>query len=252
MRLENISWKMAEAYFKNHDTVIIPIGSIENHGTHLALGTDFIIPSYITNAIDEQLETLIAPAVPYGVADHHRGFAGTVSIGYDGLRLVMQKITDSLYEYGARKFIFLNGHGGNDPALLDVALALEDKGALAALINWWQLAGELNPAWRGGHGGGEETAAIMAINPALVYMDDYKRPDTSPRLSPNLPCSGVKTVSFRGANITIQRHFKSVTKAGWFGDDDPRDATPEWGRQMMSAVCEYIVAFTREFEKVKL
>lgn len=251
MRLENISWKQAEAYFKTHDTVIIPIGSIENHGPHLALGTDYIIPSYIADYLDLNSGALVAPAVPYGIADHHRGFCGTISIGYDGLHLVMEKITDCLYEHGARKFIFLNGHGGNDPALLDVALHLEDRGALCALINWWQLAGELNPDWRGGHGGAEETSAIMAINPKLVQMQDYM-PCVPQGLSANLPCSGVKTVSFRGANITVQRHFKSATASGWYGDDDPLLATPEWGREMLDCVCNYILEFIAEFAKIEL
>lgn len=141
MRLERITWKQAERYFKDHHTAVIPIGSIENHGSHLTLGTDFLIPSHLTGAIEKKCDVLIVPAVPYGVADHHFGFPGTISLGYDGLRLVLEKITDCLYRYGVRRFVFLNGHGGNDQAILDTALQLEDKGALGALLNWWQLAG---------------------------------------------------------------------------------------------------------------
>ena len=162
MRLERITWKQAERYFKDPHTAVIPIGSIENHGSHLTLGTDFLIPSHLTGAIEKKCDVLIVPAVPYGVADHHFGFPGTISLGYDGLRLVLEKITDCLYRYGVRRFVFLNGHGGNDQAILDTALQLEDKGALGALLNWWQLAGELNPKWKGGHGGGEETAESLA------------------------------------------------------------------------------------------
>lgn len=191
MRLEHMTWKQAEAYFKDHDTAIIPVGSIENHGSHLCLGTDYLIPSHIAETLDREVDAVLLPAVPYGIADHHFGFPGTISLGYDGLRLVMERITQCLYNYGVRKFIFLNGHGGNDPALLDVGLGLEDKGALTALINWWQLAGQLEPAWAGGHGGGEETAAILAINPDWVHMEDYM-PLEPQDLSPScryLPCA---------------------------------------------------------------
>ena len=92
MRLEHMTWKQAQAYFAEHDTVVIPVGSIENHGSHLALGTDFLVPSHIAQTIDQQTDVLIAPAVPYGVADHHFGFPGTVSLGYDGLKMVIERI----------------------------------------------------------------------------------------------------------------------------------------------------------------
>ena len=251
MRLEQMTWKQAENFFKTHDTAIIPIGSIENHGSHLVLGTDFLIPSYITESIQEQLETLIVPAVPYGIADHHKGFTGTISLGYEGLHLVLQKITDSLYEYGVRKFIFLKGHGGNDPAILDVGLELENKGCLSALLNWWQLAGELNPKWKGGHGGGEETAAILAINPEWVHMEDYM-PLTPVEISPEMKVNGTRTVQFKGATVTVQRHFQSVTPSGWFGPDDPQDATAKWGKEMLQAVTQYIIEFIAAFEKIEV
>lgn len=251
MRLEHMTWKEAERYFASHDTAIIPVGSIENHGSHLVLGTDFLIPSHITKTIEQQLDTLILPAVPYGVADHHFGFPGTISLGYDGLKLVIERITNCLYGYGVRKFIFLNGHGGNDPALLDVALELEGRGALCALVNWWQLAGELNPAWKGGHGGGEETAAILAINPDWVQMGEYM-PLEPVHLSPNLQVSGTRTVSFKGANVIVQRKFQSVTPAGWYGPDDPKQATEEWGKEMLETVTAYIVDFIREFQQITL
>ena len=85
MRLEVMTWKQAERYFQTHDMAVLPIGSIENHGSHLALGTDFLVPSKIAEQLDRESGVLILPAVPYGVADHHGGFPGTISIGYDGL-----------------------------------------------------------------------------------------------------------------------------------------------------------------------
>ena len=208
MRLERITWKQAERYFKDHHTAVIPIGSIENHGSHLTLGTDFLIPSHLTGAIEKKCDVLIVPAVPYGVADHHFGFPGTISLGYDGLRL-------------------------------------------GALLNWWQLAGELNPKWKGGHGGGEETAAILAIDPSLVHMEDYM-PLEPQDISAGLPTSGVKTVRYQGIDVTVQRHFGSATPSGWVGPDDPKDATEEWGQEMLQKVGEFIAGFINEFDKVPL
>lgn len=95
MRLEVMTWKQAERYFQTHDMAVLPIGSIENHGSHLALGTDFLVPSKIAEQLDRESDVLILPAVPYGVADHHGGFPGTISIGYDGLYCIVSKLWKS-------------------------------------------------------------------------------------------------------------------------------------------------------------
>ena len=163
MRLEHSSWLQVQRYFTQHDLVLLPIGSTENHGSHMALGTDLLVPDYIAGELDKQLEILITPVMPFGAADHHSSFPGTLSIGVDGLYLVLSKICEDLWRYGARRFVFLNGHGGNNPALSKVGLELNQKGGISAQLNWWTVAGELNPAWKGGHAAGEETAAMMAI-----------------------------------------------------------------------------------------
>ena len=251
MRLQNMSFKAAERYFAARDIAVIPVGSIENHGSHLCLGTDFIIPSHIAETLDRELDVLILPGIPYGVADHHFGFPGTISIGYEGLKLVVGKICDALYEDGIQRFVFLNGHGGNDQALMDVGMALEERGCISALCNWWQLAGQIKPEWAGGHAGEEETAAIMAIDPSLVHMEDYM--PLRPRdLSDELPVSGMRTVRFGGADFIVPRHFKTLSESGWYGPDDPKDATREWGEEMLAAVTKLIVDFVAAFERAPL
>ena len=251
MRLEEISWKQAERYFDRKDIAVIPVGSIENHGSQLALGTDYLIPKKLTEWIERDLDVLVLPGVPYGVANHHHGFPGTISLGEEGLYLVMSKIVWALFDYGIRKFVFLNGHGGNDVVLNKIGLEIEDNGGISALLNWWQIAGELNPAWKGGHGGGEETAAMLAIDKKYVHMEDYM-PLVPGDLSETLPASSVKTVRFQGVDVVIPRHFKSVTESGWYGPDDPKDATVAWGEEMLDTTGKFICDFIKEFEKVEL
>ncbi len=77
-------------------------------------------------------------------------------------------------------------------------------------------------------------------------------PLTPVDLSENLKVSGMKTVAFKGANVTVQRRFQSVTPSGWYGPDDPRDATAEWGKEMLETVSQYIVEFIREFRQIQL
>lgn len=105
MFLEKITWKQAEGYFKEKDIAIIPVGSTENHGSQLCLGTDFLIPRRLCEMMDERLNILIAPTVPFGVGDQHINFPGTITIGYDGLYDLMTRIVDQLYGFGIRKFV---------------------------------------------------------------------------------------------------------------------------------------------------
>ena len=113
MFLEKISWVQAQEYFEKKDIAIIPVGSTENHGSQLCLGTDFLIPRKLCEMMDERLDVLIVPTIPYGVGDQHANFPGTITIGADGLYDLVTRIVNELYRFGIRKFVFLNGHGGN-------------------------------------------------------------------------------------------------------------------------------------------
>ena len=251
MRLEHSSWLQVQEYFKDHDLVLLPIGSTENHGSHMALGTDMLVPDYIAGELDRQLELLITPAIPFGVSDHHRAFPGTLSIGVDGLTMVLSKICNDLYRYGARRFVFLNGHGGNDPALARVGLELNQMGCLTARLNWWTIAGELNPAWKGGHAAGEETAAMMAIHPEDVHMENLMEFTPAP-IGPGLEFVHGGIVSFEGIGIPVVRATDQFSQAGWYGNDHPRTATPEWGREMLKTTTDYFARFLRAFAQAKL
>ncbi|MBE6987569.1 MAG: creatininase family protein [Clostridia bacterium] len=254
MRLEKMSWKQAENYFKVKDIAVIPVGSIENHGSHMCLGVDYLVPSHIAKTIDEKLDVLICPAVPYGVADGHYGFPGTISIGLEGLTNVMESICNALYNDGIRKFVFLNGHGGNDPALSEVGIRLNKKGAISCILNWWQLAGELNIEWKGGHGSGQETAAMLAIDPSCVNMDDYMAQEQH-MLTPNMKYIALGSIEFKGCHVPVRNHTINMSKSGWYANgrpkDDPHYSSADWGKPMLDAVTEYICDFIKEFDTIK-
>lgn len=252
MFLEKITWKQAEGYFKEKDIAIIPVGSTENHGSQLCLGTDFLIPRRLCEMMDERLNILIAPTVPFGVGDQHINFPGTITIGYDGLYDLMTRIVDQLYGFGIRKFVFLNGHGGNTPVLQRVALELDERHAMGAILNWWLLAGELDPRWKGGHGGGEETAAILGIDPSLVDKSEIGGELQFKHLTENLKTTGFRSVEYKGVSVEILRNTPHVTDSGWIGPDHPSTATEEWGKEMLETTANYIVDFMEEFKKVKL
>jgi creatinine amidohydrolase len=201
--------------------------------------------------MEPKCDVLIAPTVPYGSTDYLADFPGTVNLGYDVLYAVVSKITESLYHHGARKFLFMNGHGGNNAALQQVCMDLDRKNAMGCILNWWTLAWTLDPAWVGGHGGGEETAAMMAIGDDLVdksLMADANVKD----LTENLKTSNFGAINFRGFDILTRRNVRKMTDNGWIGVDHPTTATREWGQKMLEGCAQYALDFIEEFKKVEL
>ncbi len=253
MRLAHCTCARVREYLKHSKTIMIVLGSTENHGNHMPLGTDTLIPEKIAELTEKQSGIMIAPAMPYGAADSLLGYTGTVSLGVEGLLDVLTRITECLYDYGFRKFIILNGHGGNGKSIEMLGRRLYKKGAYLACLNWWLMAGELNPAWAGGHGGAEETAGVMAIDPALIDCEHIDEPLILQNdIDESMPSAGWDKVSFMGASVTIPRPALSYNKNGWYGPDRPNLATKEWGDAMLSAMADYTAKFIEAFEHVAL
>ena len=234
MRLANMTWPQVQKYFEKSDMVLISIGSIECHGRHMPLGTDTLIPDHLLEKIEKKSDP------------------GTIDIDNEVLYLFCKQIFENLYRHGARKFVFLNGHGGNMKMIERLALEYEKKGCLVAMLNWWLMAWDMNPAWKGGHGGGEETAAILGIDPSLVDKSEIGGELKFYDLSENLKVTGFRSVEFKGVTVEIPRSTTHVTDSGWIGPDHPNTATEEWGREMLQTTADYIVDFMEEFKKVTL
>ena len=251
MRLAHISWKKAEEYFKDNDTIIIALGSIESHGTHVALGTDYLIPEKILELIEDDLDILIAPTLPYGACDSLKDFPGTISLSEEGLYMIVKKIVEGLLNHGGRKIVFLNGHGGNIATLNKICLELDAINCLGTIINWWSLAGDLNPKWKGGHGGAEETSAVMAINKDFVDLSAIE-PMILKDVSDSLKQVAFSTVDFKGISMSIPRNIRSFTDNGWIGPDHPSESSVEWGNEMLEITSKFIAEYINEFKNIRL
>ena len=250
MFLARLNWREAESVLKKNDLVVlVPLGSTEQHGPLGPLGTDFFIPEHMAGLIEKRTDVLVTPTMPFGVSPHHTDFPGTIDIGLDGLYSVMKGLTTSLMRHGARKFLFLNGHGGNDPALDKVGLEVFRAGGLCAQINWWSLAPALNPQWTTGHGDAQEVAMIRAIDATLI-RDEAPMPTVVNNVSDTLINTHLNQVRFGKSSVKVIRDVRSTVNSGGFGGLDSSLGTLEWGEQMKAAVCDYCVAFIDEFRSV--
>ena len=199
MQLHLMSWPEVEAYLQESQGIIIPIGSTEQHGPNGLIGTDVICPEVIATRAAEELEVLVAPAFNVGIAQHHMGFPGTITLRPSTMIAALTDWVTSLATHGFRQFYFLNGHGGNT-ATIEAAFAqihgarsLAPKGenlAPLALIskNWWQfqevfdLCKELYPKGHGAHATPSEVSVTYFAHPEAV-----KDVAMSPKIAPTGP-----------------------------------------------------------------
>ncbi|EME21189.1 mycofactocin biosynthesis peptidyl-dipeptidase MftE [Rhodococcus triatomae] len=169
--------------------VAVPVGSVEQHGPHLPLDTD----TRIATAVAERLPGLVAaPAIAYGASGEHEGFAGTVSIGSDTLRSVIVEYGRSACRWAPR-VLFVNGHGGNAPALAEAVALLRYEGRDAAWLPCAVPGGDA-------HAGRTETSLLLHLSPGDVRSDRLECGNVRPisALMPELRSGGVASVSANG------------------------------------------------------
>lgn len=177
--------------------VLVPVGSIEQHGPHLPLQADSIIATAIAAAAANRLGgreagVWLAPALTYGSSGEHQSFPGTCSIGTDALRLVVVELVRSIRTW-ARKVVLVNGHGGNVVALRGAVDQLVDEGHD---VDWVACATEGIDL----HAGRTETSLLLRLCPDLVRIDLAEAGDGRPLavILPVLASSGVAAISRNG------------------------------------------------------
>ena len=143
MLLAHKTWPQVEDYLRSSSDLIIPIGSVEQHGPTGLIGTDFFTASDIAKRVGEKKEILVAPSLNYGMASHHMGFPGTATLRPKTLISVIYDVVESYFSHGFHNIIFINGHGGNiatlQTAFCELKYTNESSGLNLQLINWWQL-----------------------------------------------------------------------------------------------------------------
>jgi creatinine amidohydrolase len=183
IRLQLRSWPEVEEYLERHKGVIIPLGSTEQHGPTGAIGTDALTAEAVALEVGRRTGVLVTPAQAFGMAEHHLGFAGTMSLQPSTLLAVMHDLVLSLARHGFERIYVINGHGGNI-ATCKAAFAqaygtaasrgLLNAGALRCkLANWFMapeamgLAKELYGDKEGHHATPSEIAITLQIEPSL-------------------------------------------------------------------------------------
>jgi creatinine amidohydrolase len=127
-----------EAYLEHDDRIVLPLGSTEQHA-YLSVGTDAILAERVSLEAAEPLGVLVAPALPYGLAPYFAAFPGSPSLRTTTYLALVGDLLDSLHGQGFRRFVLVNGHGGNMPVegLAAEWMAANETGQVV-VHHWWR------------------------------------------------------------------------------------------------------------------
>lgn len=248
--LERMTDPEVAAYLEATDpaTALVPVGAMEQHGPHLCIGTDALIPEEVSRRIAPDVDALVAPRVNYGVSDDHTGFAGVAYLNQGTLIDVLRDVGYSLCESGFDDVVFLNGHYTNEApikiACNEVMRDLPPEKHVYGFPYWMALAPEDLEEYLsfeiGWHANIGETAAVMAIDEDLVDMEEAV--EEYPYIPTDVPNPATLMDPLFFGPSTIYR----ATESGVWGD--PSDATAERGEEYYETITDAVATTINTFQ----
>jgi creatinine amidohydrolase len=141
LKIEDRNWMHVEEYLQRDDRIVVPLGSIEQHA-YLSLGVDRILSERVAVEAADPLGVLVLPSLPYGLTPYFAAYPGSPTLRVPTYKAIVRDLLDSLYSQGFRRFLFVNGHGGNDPGGEEAEeWQREHQDAQVLWHNWWAGAG---------------------------------------------------------------------------------------------------------------
>ncbi len=245
MLLHLCTWQEVEARLAASSGIILPIGSTEQHGPNGLIGTDAICAEVIARGVGEATDALVGPTIAVGMAQHHLGFPGTITLRPSTLIAVVRDTVQSLARHGFTRFYFINGHGGNiatvTAAFSEIytasSLAPDDRNEAAPrcrLRQWYEAPGvrTLRNRLFGASEGSHATPSEVSVT-QYAYPESIKQAEMSPKIAPVGPIHDAGD---------YRRRFPDGRIGG-----DPSLANPDAGKQLHDAAVTDLADDYREF-----
>lgn len=224
---------------KEGSVLLIPVGSIEQHGHHLPVATDTMLVEAIaaegSALVDDEVPILRTPTVWSGYSPHHSSFGGTITVKVRDLLSLLEAVAGSGIETGFDAVMLLNGHGGNisliDNAVSTIGAANPETEALG--LTYFQLATdaitEIRDSSGGGmaHGGEFETSLMLHLFPELVRDDRTATTGDEPYDHGSVDL-------LEGGPLAVYRSFEEYSATGAIGD--PELASAEKGERIYTTL----------------
>jgi creatinine amidohydrolase len=257
------------AWFQERsDLILVPIGSLEQHGAHLPLGTDTITALEVSRRAAEKAQVPYTPPFWAGYSPQHlrdtESGVGTVTLRASTLNEVLYDVARSLIHHGWNKLVFVNGHGSNTKVLDPLLRRIKyETGAFVALYKPYaeryigMLEGllenppEETPGW---HASELETSQVMAYNPALVHMERAAQDRAQvPGWLPDsfIKKDGAPDVEFDGYQYFVfPMDHEEFSRTGVIGN--PMTATAEKGEEALERFADHLVKAIDEFRPLEV
>ena len=262
--LPHMTWQEVEEALKRTDMVLIPVGSVEQHGKHLPLGTDILAAIKTAQLIAQKTEVIVAPVGFLGYADYHMGFPGTMTLSPETFGAVLFEGAQSLMRHGFKHFFIYTGHGGNSTAVNNVIHRINHTTeAVAVSLNGIQLppsesGPEIQLDW---HAGVDETSKMLYLTPSLVDMSKAEKPTlTFPPAAQKALFTMtsakdietfVQTITFLPKKTGKKASTREMTSNGVITTGDPGDATVERGQREVARFVDAAVQFIEAYKKIE-
>jgi creatinine amidohydrolase len=253
------------------DMVIIPVTSVEQHGLHLPLGTDYYSGIERAKLIAAQTDVLVAPILLPGQSPYHMEFEGTISLSSETVQQVIVEAAQSLMRHGFKRFLILSAHGGNAAAANFIVdrinqetpgIAVNLGSAAAPFQDRERIAGIPVPGLFDRHGGVSETSRALYLMPALVDLEAAEAavltlPKHLEMLIPDVIAGDPTAVRvFLAEGLKAEETGKDtsarqMSSTGVWSVRDPKEATLEAGRLATEVFVEAAVRFIERWKELR-
>jgi creatinine amidohydrolase len=221
--------------------VVLPFGSVEQHGPHLPAGTDTMAAELVANELAERIDALVVPAGPYGVTPIHAGHPGTISLDREIFESYVANLCEEMVAMGARTFVFVNWHEGNIASLDAVATDLQDGEDVQVITAHACYTAQRIYTDQGGeltHGGGIETLAILAYDPSLVHTERVTEPSRP---------EGAEDLDAMRRSREVYGYITDVTEIaddGWYGNPAwaEEDRASKFAQTVAAEIADRVIA----------
>ena len=254
------------------DMVIFPVGALEQHGTHLPIGTDYLNGVERAKRVAQRADVLVAPILLPGQSPYHMEFAGTVTLTSTLVQEVYVESAKSLMRHGFKRFLILNAHGGNRATTTFIVDRINQETEGIA-VDLGAVAGPFrtgdgdpqptpSPAVLDRHGGTGETSRSLYQIPDLVDLEaaEVARVTMPAHMEAMLPevLAGDPTALavFLAEGLKDETTGKGTSAAqmsttGVWGERDPAEASAERGRNMTESFVDAAVAFIERWNELR-
>ncbi len=224
--------------WKQHESpiCIMPIGSFEQHGSHLPLATDWLLAGAIAKELAKELDAALLPTLPFGTSLEHAGFHGTFSLKPETLMQIVRDVADEAERSGFKYLLVVNGHGGNHcliPAIRRINR--EDRPIKLLHLYTAQARPSAGSAPKENfldiHAGEQETSTMLYKFPELVRSEMLDRPEEECEF----PLEQIDLTTFGIAHLNPE---------GVIGR--PCRATEETGKILFEGTVEYMLSYIRD------